>query len=84
MMQRMRAIPELRDVNSDQQMKRLQTSLFIDRDTASRMGVQMTDIDNTLSDAFGQRQVSNIYKGMNQYHVVLEVAPELAAGSLKR
>ncbi len=79
-MERMRAIPELRDVNSDQQMKGLQTSLFIDRDTASRMGVNVLDIDNTLSDAFGQRQVSNIYKGLNQYHVVMEVAPDAQEG----
>ncbi len=74
-MQRMQSIPELRDVNSDQQMKGLQTSLVVDRDTASRLGVQMADVDNTLNDAFGQRQVSVIYKGINQYHVVLEVAP---------
>ena len=69
-------IPELRDVNTDQQLKGLQTSLVIDRDTASRLGVDVQDIDNTLGDAFGQRQVSNIYKGLNQYHVVMEVAPE--------
>jgi multidrug efflux pump len=75
-MQRLQKIPELRDVNSDQQMHGLQSSLFIDRDTASRLGVSVQDIDNTLGDAFGQRQVSNIYKGLNQYHVVLEVAPE--------
>src|SRR5207253_2035210 len=70
-------IPELRDVNSDQQLQGLQSSLVIDRDTASRLGVAVQDIDNTLGDAFGQRQVSNIYKGLNQYHVVLEVAPEM-------
>lgn len=70
-------VPELRDVNSDQQLKGLQSSLVIDRDTASRLGVAMQDIDNTLGDAFGQRQVSNIYKGLNQYHVVMEVAPEM-------
>jgi len=75
-MQRMMKIPELRDINSDQQMRGLQSSIVIDRDTASRLGVAVQDIDNTLSDAFGQRQVSNIYKGLNQYHVVLEVAPE--------
>jgi multidrug efflux pump len=75
-MQRLQKIPELRDVNSDQQMHGLQSSLVIDRDTASRLGVSVQDIDNTLGDAFGQRQVSNIYKGLNQYHVVLEVAPE--------
>jgi len=66
-------IPELRDVNSDQQMKGLQTSLVIDRDSAGRLGVDVQDIDNTLNDAFGQRQVSTIYKGLNQYHVILEV-----------
>jgi multidrug efflux pump len=75
-MDRMRQIPELRDINSDQQDKGLQTYLSIDRDTAGRMGVSMQDVDNALGDAFGQRQVSNIYKGLNQYHVVMEVAPE--------
>ncbi len=75
-MQRLQKIPELRDVNSDQQMHGLQSSVVIDRDTASRLGAAVQDIDNTLGDAFGQRQVSNIYKGLNQYHVVLEVAPE--------
>ena len=73
--QRLARIPELRDVNSDQQMHGLQSSLVIDRDTASRLGVSMQAIDNTLNDAFGQRQVSTIYKGLNQYHVVLEVMP---------
>jgi multidrug efflux pump len=72
---RLATIPELRDVNSDQQMHGLQASLIVDRDTASRLGVSMLAIDNTLNDAFGQRQVSNIYKGLNQYHVVLEVMP---------
>jgi multidrug efflux pump len=76
LMQRLQKIPELRDVNSDQQMHGLQSSIVIDRDTASRLGVAVQDIDNTLGDAFGQRQVSNIYKGLNQYHVVMEVAPE--------
>jgi len=75
-MQRLQKVPELRDVNSDQQMHGLQSSIVIDRDTASRLGVAVQDIDNTLGDAFGQRQVSNIYKGLNQYHVVMEVAPE--------
>jgi multidrug efflux pump len=73
--QRLAKIPELRDVNSDQQMHGLQSSIVIDRDTASRLGVSMVSIDNTLGDAFGQRQVSNIYKGLNQYHVILEVMP---------
>jgi multidrug efflux pump len=80
LMDRMAKIPELRDINTDQHMKGLETSLAIDRDTASRLGVNVLDIDNTLGDAFGQRQVSNIYKGLNQYHVVLEVAPELQQG----
>jgi multidrug efflux pump len=75
-MDRMRRIPELRDINSDQQNKGLQSYLSIDRDTAGRLGVSIQDIDNVLGDSFGQRQVSNIYKGLNQYHVVLEVAPE--------
>jgi len=75
-MARMRQIPELRDINSDQQDKGLQSYISIDRDTASKLGVSIQDIDNTLGDAFGQRQVSNIYKGLNQYHVVMEVAPD--------
>ena len=78
--QRLARIPELRDVNSDQQMHGLESAIVIDRDSASRLGVDILDIDNTLSDAFGQRQVSNIYKGLNQYHVVLEVAPEFQPG----
>jgi multidrug efflux pump len=74
--QRIAKIPELRDVNSDQQMRGLASNIVIDRDTAGRLGVSVQDIDNTLGDAFGQRQVSNIYKGLNQYHVVMEVAPQ--------
>ncbi len=76
LMERMAKIPELRDVNTDQQLNGLQASLVIDRDTAGRLGVNISAIDNTLNDAFGQRQVSNIYKGINQYHVVLEVLPQ--------
>jgi multidrug efflux pump len=72
---RLARIPELRDVNSDQQMHGLESSLVVDRDTASRLGVSMQAIDNTLSDAFGQREVSTIYKGLNQYYVILEVMP---------
>jgi multidrug efflux pump len=75
-MDRMKQIPELRDINSDEQNGGLQTYLAIDRDTAGRLGVSLQDVDNALNDAFGQRQVSNIYKGLNQYHVVMEVAPE--------
>jgi multidrug efflux pump len=74
--QRLAKVPELRDVNSDQQMRGLASNIVIDRDTAGRLGVSLQDIDNTLGDAFGQRQVSNIYKGLNQYHVVMEVAPQ--------
>jgi multidrug efflux pump len=76
LMERMAKIPELRDVNTDQQLNGLQASLVIDRDTAGRLGVSVSAIDNTLNDAFGQRQVSNIYQGINQYHVVLEVLPQ--------
>ena len=67
--------PILRDVNSDQQQKGLETDLHIDRATASRLGISPSQIDNTLYDAFGQRQVSTIYSAQNQYHVVMEVAP---------
>ncbi len=69
-------VPELQDVNSDQQDKGLEVDLKIDRATASRLGLTASQIDNTLYDAFGQRQVSTIYKDKNQYHVVMEVAPE--------
>jgi multidrug efflux pump len=68
-------LPELRDVNSDQQTKGLESDLVIDRTTASRLGVSASAIDNTLYDAFGQRQVSTIYNALNQYHVVMEVEP---------
>src|SRR5437660_10728985 len=78
--QRLANISELGDGNSDQQMHGLESVIVIYRDTAGRLGVSVLDIDNTLSDAFGQRQVSNIYKGLNQYHVVLEVAPEFQPG----
>ncbi|HTP98952.1 MAG TPA: multidrug efflux RND transporter permease subunit [Casimicrobiaceae bacterium] len=69
-------LPELVDVNTDTQDKGLQTSLVIDRDTASRLGVTASMIDTTLNDLFGQRQVSTIYAQLNQYHVVMEAAPE--------
>jgi multidrug efflux pump len=76
LLQKMRGLPELRDVNTDQQDKGLQAQLVIDRDTASRLGVAAQDIDNALYDAFGQRQVSTMYRPLNQYHVVMEVAPQ--------
>jgi multidrug efflux pump len=66
----------LTDVNVDQQQKGLETTLIIDRATAMRLGLSVSQIDNTLYDAFGQRQVSVIYAAQNQYHVVMEVAPE--------
>ncbi len=69
-------LPQLTDVNSDQQQKGLETDLVIDRPTASRFGITTSQIDNTLYDAFGQRQVSVIYTPKNQYHVVMEVAPQ--------
>src|SRR5262249_40724119 len=75
LLERLRALPELRDVASDQQDRGLQAALVIDRDTASRLGVLPQVIDDTLYDAFGQRQVSTIFTQLNQYHVVLEVDP---------
>jgi len=76
LLQKMRAIPILMQVNTDQQDKGLAANLIIDRDTASRLGVSTADIDTILYDAFGQRQVSTIYQPLNQYHVVMEVAPQ--------
>src|SRR5580692_9290898 len=73
---KMRVLQELRDVNTDQQDRGLQAQLVIDRDTAGRLGVAAQDVDNALYDAFGQRQVSTIYRPLNQYHVVMEFAPE--------
>lgn len=68
-------VPELEDVNSDQQDKGLEVDLKIDRISAARLGLTAQQIDNALYDAFGQRQISTIYKDKNQYHVVMEVAP---------
>jgi multidrug efflux pump len=76
LLQKLRELPELRDQNSDQQDKGLQARLVIDRDTASRMGVTPQTLDNALYDAFGQRQVSTMYRALNQYHVVMEVAQQ--------
>ena len=73
---KLKALPELRDQNSDQQDKGLQAKLVVDRDTASRMGITAGTLDNALYDAFGQRQVSTMYRPLNQYHVVMEVAPQ--------
>ncbi len=73
---KLRDLPELRDVASDQQERGMQASLTIDRDTASRLGILPQTIDDTLYDAFGQRQVSTIFTQLNQYHVILEVSPQ--------
>ncbi len=76
LLDKLKSSPQLLDVATDQQTGGLQADLVIDRDTASRLGVTPTAIDNTLYDAFGQRQVSTIYTQLNQYHVVLEVDPQ--------
>ncbi len=72
----LRKLPQLVDVNTDQQDNGLEAWLAIDRDTASRLGMSVQDIDNGLYDAFGQRPVSTMYTQLNQYHVVMEVAPQ--------
>ncbi len=73
---KLKELPELEDVATDQQTGGLATSLDIDRITASRLGIAPTTIDNTLYDAFGQRQISTMYTQLNQYHVILETQPE--------
>jgi hydrophobe/amphiphile efflux-1 (HAE1) family protein len=80
LMARLQRLPELKDVATDQQDKGLRAQLVIDRDTASRLGVSPLAIDATLSDAFGQKQVSTTYRPLNQYHVVMEVSPEYSQG----
>jgi multidrug efflux pump len=72
----MREVPGVVDLTSDQQNKGLEATLVIDRQTAARMGISANTIDQTLYDAFGQRQVSTMYTQLNQYHVVMEAAPE--------
>src|SRR5205085_8468666 len=78
LLDKLRSAPELRDVASDQQNGGLQADLVIDRDSASRLGILPAAIDNTLYDAFGQRQVSTTYTQLNQYHVVMEVDPRFS------
>ena len=73
---KLQTLPQLRDVASDQQSGGLQAQLVIDRDTASRLGITPQAIDDTLYDAFGQRQVSTMFTQLNQYHVILEVEPK--------
>ncbi|MBC7976027.1 MAG: efflux RND transporter permease subunit, partial [Myxococcales bacterium] len=73
----LRKLPELKDVNSDQQNAGLQLMVTIDRDTAARFGISASMIDNTLYDAFGQRQVATFFTQVNQYRVILEAAPSI-------
>jgi multidrug efflux pump len=73
---RARNMPELRDVSTDQQNRGLAANLVIDRDTASRLGITAAAVDQVLYDAFGQREVSTMYTGLNQYFVVMEVNPQ--------
>jgi multidrug efflux pump len=75
---KLRTLPELQDVASDQQSGGLQLALKIDRDTASRLGVSLQAIDDTLYDAFGQRQITTVFTQLNLYRVILEVKPEFA------
>jgi multidrug efflux pump len=76
LMARLKQIPELRDLATDQQTSGLAASLVVDRVTASRMGITPQAIDQTLYDAFGQRQVNTLYTQLNQYHVILETQPD--------
>jgi multidrug efflux pump len=75
MVEKLQALPGLTDVATDQQVGGLRARLVFDRDTAARLGITPTQIDNTLYDAYGQRQVSTMFTQLNQYHVVLEVKP---------
>ncbi|MGN6110717.1 MAG: efflux RND transporter permease subunit, partial [Kofleriaceae bacterium] len=76
----LRKLPEVKDVTSDQQTAGLQLQLQIDRDSAARHGITVAQIDNTLYDAFGQRQVATFYTQSNQYRVILEAAPSIGSG----
>src|SRR5208337_3737358 len=73
---RLKQLPQLEDIATDQQTGGLAVSLMIDRVTASRLGIAPSTIDNTLYDAYGQRQISTMYTQLNQYHVVLESEPQ--------
>jgi len=83
LMKKLQAVPELRDLATDQQTSGLAASLVIDRVTASRMGITPQAIDQLLYDAFGQRQVSTLYTQVNQYHIVLETQPEFQTNPTK-
>ena len=76
----MTRIPEITDIDSDQQDAGLQTTVTIDRDAVARLGVSINNVDTTLNNAFGQRQVGVIYNPLNQYRVVMELAPEYLVG----
>jgi multidrug efflux pump len=78
---KLRGLPELRDVNSDQQDKGLAAEVIVDRDTASRLGISSAQVDAALYASFGQAQVSTMYRPLNQYHVVMEVDPRLLPGT---
>jgi multidrug efflux pump len=79
-LQKLRSLPELRDVNTDQQDRGLSAVVQVDRDTASRLGVSSAAVDAALYQSFGQAQVSTMYRQLNQYHVVMEVDPKLMSG----
>ena len=83
LLQKLQAMPELRDVATDQQTGGSATTLVIDRQTASRLGITAQAIDDTLYDAFGQRQVSTLFTQLNQYHVILEVQPPFEVSPTK-
>src|ERR1700680_4319519 len=76
MVEELKTIPIISDVSSDQQNRGLQSLIRYDRDTAARLGISPKLVDDTLYDAFGQRPVSTMYTSLNQYHVVMEAAPE--------
>ena len=75
LLRKLRTIPAIADVSSDQQTNGLQQMIVYDRDTASRLRISTQLIDDTLYDAFGQRPVATMYANLNQYHVIMEVAP---------
>jgi len=77
---KLRSLPELRDVNTDQQDKGLSADVIVDRNTASRLGISPAKVDAALYESFGQAQVSTMYRQLNQYHVVMEVDPKLLSG----
>ncbi|MDD5350098.1 MAG: efflux RND transporter permease subunit, partial [Chthoniobacteraceae bacterium] len=86
LMEKLKTLPQLKDVTSDQLTSGLQANVEIDRDAAARLGISPADIDNTLYDAFGQRQVSTLYERYNQFHVIMEADPkeQMDPSALKR